>query len=285
MIYIIIINLLIVFLEAKLVIYLTDGPIEKIGPRLYKKELLTNEYKDPIELAYDSATRNLFFMYMDDELLNSGRAYINIITKESKKIKGIKRNKATAIDSETGQIYFGSNDGLYVYDPLTNSAENIGLYNVDVFKIVIRDNQMYIIDGNNHMIYKVFGKKVSKLGNAKTVINFDIDGERNVHFVTMCGVFCALNGNEIVKNKDINIAYNFIIDNNKTYAITDEGILEINCYNGTAYKVADLNFHPRSIIFGDYGDIFYSSDDNIYRLKPITSYVLYNLSRKQRNKT
>ncbi|XP_013134586.1 PREDICTED: ommochrome-binding protein-like [Papilio polytes] len=278
---IIIIQLLIVLIKAKSVVILTDGPIEWIGPRLYKKELLTNIYKDPIELAYDSATRNLFFMHMDPVLLNSGRAYINIITKESKKIEGITRNKATAVDADTGEVYFGSNDGLYIYDPLTNSARNIGLYNVNVLKIVIRDNNMYIIDANNHMLYKVNGKEVRKLGNAKTVINFDIDGNKNVHFLTICGVFCAVKGDEIVKNKDINVAYNFIVDLNKTYAITDDGVQEIDCANGTAHKVADLSFRPRSIIFGDYGDIFYSSDDSIYRLKPITSYVLYNISRKR----
>ncbi|CAK1594873.1 unnamed protein product [Parnassius mnemosyne] len=276
---------LVLNLEAKITILLTDGPIQKIGPRIYKKELLTNEFNDPIELAYDSATRNLFFMYMDDELQNSGRAFVNVITKRSKKIDGISRNKATAVDPETGDVYFGSDDGLYIYDALTNTAKNIGLYNVNVFKVVIRDNQMYLIDANNHMIYKVTnrGTRTVKLGNAKTVIDFEIDNNKNVHFVTMCGLYCAVGGEEIVKNNDLRLAYNFIVDGEKTYAIAEGVLYEIDCANGTASKVADLDFIPRSIIFGDYGDIFYSENDNIYRLRPITSYLVYNLPRRSQH--
>ncbi|XP_068624529.1 ommochrome-binding protein-like [Battus philenor] len=273
----------IVNIESKVVLLLTDGPIQRIGPRIYKKEILTNEYKDPNELAYDSSTRNLFFMYMDDILQNSGRAVVNVVTKETKKIEGISRNKATAVDPDTGDTYFGSDDGLYIYDPLTNTARNIGLYNVNIFKIVIRDNKIYLIDANNHMIYKVHrGNSVIKFGNVKTVIDFEIDGDNNVHFLTMCGLYCAVNSDEIIKNVDVNFATNFIVDGKRTYAITDDGIREIDCRNGTATKVADLSFTPRSIVFGDYGDIYYSENDSIYKLKPITSYRLYNVPKKKR---
>ncbi|XP_047513514.1 ommochrome-binding protein-like [Pieris napi] len=271
--------------EAKLRVYLTDSPIQKIGGRLYKEELLTNRFKDPKELAYDSSTRNLYFMYMDDELQNSGRAYINIITKNANKIKGISRNKATAVDSDTGDVYFGSDNGLYKYDPVTNIASDIGLYNMNIFKIVIRNNEMFIIDANNHMIYKIYdlGLRGVKVGHMKTVMDFDVDYKRNIHFVTMCGVFCAINGGEVVKNTDLNVVYHFLSDEEKTFGVTDDGLYEIDCWNGTANKVATLQFYPRSIIFGDYGDIFYSVDDNIYRLRPINSYLVYNVKKNKNN--
>lgn len=268
--------------EANMRVYLTDSPIQKIGGRLYKEELLTNRFKDPKELAYDSSTRNLFFMYMDDVLQNSGRAYINVITKETNKVNGVSRNKATAVDPDTGDVYFGSENGLYRYDPILNEASNIGLYNMNIFKIVIRNNEMFIIDANNHMIYKIYdlGSRAVKVGHMKTVMDFDVDYKKNIHFVTMCGVFCAINGVEVVKNKDLSVVYHFLSDEEKTFGVSDDGLYEIDCRNGTAKRVATLHFYPRSIIFGDYGDIFYSIEDNIYRLRPINSYLVYNIRRK-----
>ncbi|XP_045781092.1 ommochrome-binding protein-like [Maniola jurtina] len=274
---------LLVCVEARIRVYVTDTPIEKIGSRLYKKELLTDKFNDPKELAYDSATRNLFFMHMDDLIQNSGRAYVNIITKDTMKINGIARNKATAVDAENGEVYFGSDNGLYKYDPLLGDAVNIGLYNMNILKIVIRNNEMYVIDANNHKIYKIFdqGSKAILVGNMKSVLEFDVDYYKNIHYVSMCGVYCALNGDEIVKNKDLTVVYHFISDEYTTFGVTENGLYEIDCFNGTAKHVANLSFFPRSIIFGDYGDIFYSVDNSIFRLKPISSYTVYNVRRKE----
>lgn len=271
--------------NAEIRIYLTDTPIQRIGGRIYKKELLTDKFSSPKELAYDSSSRNLFFMYMDDELQNSGRGYINVVTKQSGKIRGIEKNKATAVDQESGDVYFGSEDGLYKYDALNKEAANIGLYNMNIMKLVVKNNEMYLLDGNDHMIYKVFneGSTAVKIGSVKTVMEFDVDYDRNVHFVTMCGLFCAVKGQEVVKNTDLSVVYNFIIDQGKTFGLNDEGLHEIDCRNGTARKVAELDFLPRSIIFGDYGDIFYSVDDSIYRLRPIQSYQVYKIHRKTKS--
>lgn len=277
--------LLLISVKAEIRIYLTDTPIQRIGGRIYKKELLTDKFSSPKELAYDSSSRNLFFMYMDDELQNSGRGYINVVTKQSGKIRGIEKNKATAVDQESGDVYFGSEDGLYKYDALNKEAENIGLYNMNIMKLVVKNNEMYLLDGNDHMIYKVFneGSTAVKIGSVKTVMEFDVDYDRNVHFVTMCGLFCAVKGQEVVKNTDLSVVYNFIIDQGKTFGLNDEGLHEIDCRNGTARKVAELDFLPRSIIFGDYGDIFYSVDDSIYRLRPIQSYQVYKIHRKTKS--
>ncbi|XP_047037961.1 ommochrome-binding protein-like [Helicoverpa zea] len=273
---------LVMCVDAKLTIYLTDTPITRIGTRIYRKELLTNEYQSPKELAYDSSSRNLFFMYMDDVAQNSRRAYVNVVTKQTDKIEGIQRNKATAVDSESGDVYFGSDDGLYKYDPLINVATNIGLYNMNIFKIVIRNNEMYLIDANDHMLYKIFneGQTAVRVGNLKTVMEFDVDNEKNIHIVTMCGVFCAYNSQEVVKNKDLRVVYNFFVEGDTTFGLSDDGIHEINCFNGTARRVASIDFIPTSMIFGDYGDIFYSIDNDIYRLRPINSYHIYNIRSK-----
>ncbi|XP_022828818.1 uncharacterized protein LOC111358131 [Spodoptera litura] len=268
--------------DAKMTIFLTDTPIEKIGTRIYRKELLTNAFQSPKELAYDSSSRNLFFMYMDDVAQNSRRAFVNVVTKQAMKIEGITRNKATAVDPDTSEVYFGSDDGLYKYDPIYNVATNIGLYNMNVFKIVIRNNEMYLIDANDHMIYKIFnrGQTAVKFGNMKTVMEFEVDNQKNVHIVTMCGVFCAYNSQEVIKNKDLRVVYHFFVEGEKTFGLSDDGIHEINCFNGTARKVANMNFFPSSMIFGDYGDIYYSIEDNIYRLRPINSYHIYNVRTK-----
>ncbi|XP_039761759.1 ommochrome-binding protein-like [Pararge aegeria] len=273
---------LLVCVEAGVRIYVTDTPTEKIGSRLYKKELLTNKFVDPKELSYDSSSRNLYFMHMDDVIQNSGRAFVNIITKEATKINGIARNKATAVDQDTGDVYFGSDNGLYKYNPLLIEAFNIGLYNMNILKIVIRNNEMYVIDANSHKIYKIFhqGSKAIRVGNMKAVLEFDVDYHKNIHYVSMCGVYCAINGDEIVKNKDLSAVYHFISDEYVTFGVTEDGLYEIDCFNGTAKHVANLSFFPRSIIFGDYGDIFYSVENSIYRLKPISSYTVYNIRRK-----
>lgn len=268
--------------HAKLRIFVTDTPIQQIGTRMYKQILLTDKFQSPKELTYDSSSRNLFFMYMDDDLQNSGRAVINIVTKKATKIKGIVRNKAIAVDSDTSDVYFGSDDGLYKYDPLNNIANNIGLYNMNIMKLVVRNNDMYLLDANNHMIYKVFneGRIAVKAGNLHTVMEFEVDNLRNVHIVTMCGVYCALRGQEVVKNNDLKVVYNFIVDGPDTFGIAEDGIYHMNCENGTARKLASLDFYPNSMTFGDYGDIFYSNDDSIYKLTPIKSFLLYNLRRK-----
>lgn len=166
-------------INGRVTIYLTDMPIEKIGSRLYKRELLTDQFQSPKELTYDSSSRNLFFMYMDDVIQNSGRAYINVVTKRAMKIDGIERNKAVAVDPDTSDIYFGSDDGLYKYDPVANKAHNIGLYNVNIMKIVVRNNEIYVLDANNHGIYKVFnaGKTTVRVGDMKTVMEFDVDDQ------------------------------------------------------------------------------------------------------------
>ncbi|XP_073965785.1 uncharacterized protein [Choristoneura fumiferana] len=273
--------LCLVCIEAKLTIFVSDDPVQQIGSRFYKKILLTNKYQDPKELSYDSASRNLFFSHMDDDLQNSGRAYVNVITKNTKKIDGISRNKATAVDADTSDVFFGSEDGLYEYNAVSNSATLIGLYNVNILKLVIRNNEMYLIDANNHMIYKVKNhSKTVKVGEWKTVMEFEVDYKRNIHFVNMCGLFCVPEGSDVaVKNTALPLVYHFISDEQKTFGVTLDGIYEIDCNNGTAVKVANIDFYLRSITFGDYGDIYYSTDDSIYRLKPINSYVLYNIKK------
>ncbi|CAH0718377.1 unnamed protein product, partial [Brenthis ino] len=278
---IIILATIMINVEAKFTIYVTDTPIQKIGSRLYKQELLTNKFKDVKELAYDSEGKNLYFMYMDDILQNSGRATINTITKKTNKIEGIEKNKATAVDPDTGEVYFGSEDGLYKYNPISQRAEYIGLYNMNIFKIIIRNNAMYVIDANDHMIYKIYdrGTRAVKQEIATSVLEFDVDYKKNIHFVTMCGVYCAIKNEGVVKNKDLNVVYQFLLDEYKTFGVTENGLYEIDCYNGTAKHVASLDFVPRSIIFGDYGDIFYSTEDNIYKLKPINSYYLYKIRK------
>lgn len=269
-------------IHAKIRILVTDTPLQQIGSRVYKNILLTDKFQGPKELTYDSSSRNLFFMYMDDEIQNSGRAFVNVITREAKKIKGIARNKAVAIDTETSDVYFGSDDGLYKYDPLTNEANNIGLYNMNIMKLVVRNNDMFLLDANNHMIYKVFneGRTAVKAANLKTVMQFEVDNLRNIHIVTMCGVFCALRGQEVIKNTDLKVAFHFIVDGPDTFAIAEDGIFHMNCENGTARKLSELDFFPNSITFGDYGDIFYSVDDRIFKLIPIKSFLLYNLRKK-----
>lgn len=270
---------IILSVEAKLQGYSTEGPVKKIGSRYYKRELLTNEYEDPKELAYDSSSRHLYFMYMDEKIQNSGRAYVNAITKQSRKIPGIQKNKATAVDSESGDVYFGSEDGLYKYDPIENVAINIGLYNMNILQLVVKENVIYFIDANDHNLYKVFndGSTAVKLGSMGNLIIFDIDNERNVFYVSLCGLYCAVRGQEIVKNNDLSSVDHFITDDRKTFGIKDSSVYELNCLNGTAVKIADLDFVPRSITYGDYGDIYYSVNNDIYRLNPISSYVVYIL--------
>lgn len=265
--------------ETKLQGYTADGPVLKIGSRYYKKELLTNEYEGPKELAYDSSSRQLYFMYMDENIQNSGRAYINVITKMSRKIPGIQKNKATAVDIDSGDVYFGSEDGLYKYDAIENVAVNIGLYNMNILQLVIRDNTLYFIDANDHNLYKIYndGTRAVKVGNMGNLIIFNIDHDKNVHFMSLCGLYCAVGGQEIVKNHDLPLVYHFIVEGSKTYGITEKSVYELNCINGTAVKITDLDFFPRSFTYGDYGDIYYSVDNDIYRLKPIHSYVVYIL--------
>lgn len=265
--------------KAKLKYYTTQGPVEKIGSRFYKKELLTSKYQAPKELAYDSSSRQLYFMYMDDEIQNSGRAYVNVITKRSSKISGIEKNKATAVDTLSGDVYFGSEDGLYKYDAIENTAVNIGLYNMNILQLAIRDNTIYFIDGNDHNMYKVLndGATAVKVGNIGNLIIIDVDSERNVHFVSLCGLYCAVGGQEIVKNKDLSFVDHFIVDDSNTYGISENIVYKLNCLHGTATKIANMEFVPRSITYGDYGDIYYSLSNDIYRLKPIQSYVVYIL--------
>lgn len=270
---------IILSVEAKLQVYSTEGPVHKIGSRYYKKELLTNEYDEPKELAYDSSSRHLYFMYMDEKIQNSGRAYVNVITKISRKIPGIQKNKATAVDTESGDVYFGSEDGLYKHEPLENVAINIGLYNMNILQLVIRDNTLYFIDANDHNLYKVFnaGARAVKVGNIGNLISFNVDNEKNVHFVSLCGLYCAVRGQEIVKNNNLSSVDHFIVQGSKTYGITENSVYELNCVSGNAVKIADLDFFPRSITYGDYGYIYYSENNDIYRLKPIHSYVVYML--------
>lgn len=271
-----------VFANEKIKIFITDHPIIQFGGKMYKKELITDKFYSPNELDYDKFSRNLFFTYMDENIQNSGRAIINVVTKKTHKIKGIQNNKAVAVDPDTGEVYFGNERGLYKYDRNKHEATNIALFNVNVYKLVIRHNEMYLIDANNHMLYKVFdeGNIIVKVGDWKTIMNFEIDNDKNIHFVNMCGVFCAVKGHEAVNNKDISVAYHFIINDNEVLAVTDDGIYEVNCVNGTAIRTGSISFIPHSITTGDNGEMFYSLDDGIFRLKPINSYFIYNIRRK-----
>lgn len=268
--------------QAKTKIFITDSPVTEFAGRVYKKEFLTYDYSDPKELSYDPRTRNLYFMYMDDEIQNSGRAFINVETKESMKIKGIKYNKATTVDRETGDIYFGSENGLFKYNAEANEAVHLGLYNVNILQLVARDGNIYLIDANNHMLYKVFhnGTAAIKMGNWKTVMEFNVDYENNVHFVTMCGVFCAVNGHVTVKNKDLDVVYHFMVTRDVTLAVTGDAIYKVHCKNGTAEKIGKMDFLPRSIVLGDDGEIFYAIDNSIFKLKPINHYYVYNIHRR-----
>lgn len=269
------------YAHAKTKIFVTDAPIVQIAGRVYKKELLTDAYNDPKELSYDPNTRNLYFMYMDDEIQNSGRAYVNVEDGESRKIDGIKFNKATTVDKDSGEVFFGSENGLYVYDPEVNEARHIGLYNINISKLVARNNELYLLDANNHMLYKVLEKGVVavKLGDWKTVMEFDVDYEGNIYFVSMCGLFCAYKGHETIKNKDLSVVYNFMVTKDYTLGMTENGIYKLDCKNGTAEKLGSINFVPRSFALGENGDMFYSINNDIFKLKPIIHYYIYNLHK------
>lgn len=281
-------QLLLVFIltssiKARVSIVITDYPLVQFLGRIYKKHLLTDQYNNPKELHYDAKSQNLYFMYMDDRIQNSGRAFVNVVTKESQKIKGIVNNKAVAVNTVTGAAYFGSENGLYKYDPEQNEAKNVALYNINITKLVIKNNVTYLLDANNHKLYKVFedGLVAIKIADWKGVIDFQVDNDDNIYFVTVCGVFCALKGHETIRNDELKNVNHFVIDGDRTLAFTDDNVYEVNCKDGSAEKIANLDFFPSSLLMDDDGDIFYSEDDNIFHLKPLIKYVVYNIRQRR----
>ncbi|GBP39020.1 Ommochrome-binding protein [Eumeta japonica] len=266
-------------------IFVADDYVVRIGSRLYRRELLTSLYSGAKELAYDPLSRRLYFMHMDPLIQNSGRAFVNIDTMTHGKIDGIRYNKATAVDERTGDVYFGSENGLYKYDSGSNTAVDIGLYNINILKLVIRNGEMYLIDADDHMLYRVMDNAtaVTKVGEWKTVMQFDVDNGKNCHFVNMSGVFCARNRYEVNKI-DIDTVHHYIVEKDYALAINWDTIYKIDCDNGTAERIGQLYFAPSSIVLGNDGDIMYSIDDEIYLLRPMTHYYLYVIRRRSINK-
>ncbi|GBP90212.1 hypothetical protein EVAR_49736_1 [Eumeta japonica] len=132
--------------------------------------IIVHEVRKSIFVADDYVVRigsRLYRGAVDLPLLR--RQGTNTTRSRGCKIDGIRYNKATAVDERTGDVYFGSENGLYKYDSGSNTAVDIGLYNINILKLVIRNGEMYLIDADDHMLYRVMDNAtaVTKVGSGR----------------------------------------------------------------------------------------------------------------------
>ncbi|XP_023953315.2 uncharacterized protein LOC112057055 [Bicyclus anynana] len=253
----------------------------KIGGEYYKRQLIATIDGYPTGIVIDSKTDNIFFMLHKRNytkgiyLLKHGALGIKELPISDEII-----GQCVAIDAASNTIYVGTNQGLMTYDYSTTgiSAERpIGDDDIRSIFIDKTDNQMYIITGGNHEIFKFVNNSaaVKRYEKIPKAYSFILDRKGNAFYEYVDGrlYFFSTDFYEPVQYKGFTRELKFILRLNhrdeavvavkgSLFRLSTKSILPVKI-GQLAFKITGMAFDKNNVIIGTKG--------KIYRFKPIDS--------------
>ncbi|XP_059054482.1 ommochrome-binding protein-like isoform X2 [Achroia grisella] len=202
---------------------------------LYEKEILKADLIRPSLLTVDRNTNMLYFSFLSDDEneCNYKSAKIDLNTKQFTITDVIKEGYAHAIDQKTGQVYVGSDDGIYKYDPITKNTELIGAKGCNILSIYYKDLLYFTKLDKLRFLHTITDGETSRYDELQDleVENFLIDNEDVMFFVNENGLYSQKKG---TCNATL---YEGIPDcTPESLAIDMNGVVHV-CYRESIFKV------------------------------------------------
>ncbi|CAH0718391.1 unnamed protein product, partial [Brenthis ino] len=246
----------------------------KIGTDFYKRQLIATIDGYPTGLAVDPRTEHIFFILHKKNytkglhLLKHGSLGVKEITLSDDIV-------AQCVGIDRDNIYFGTNQGLIVYD--YNHVTERAIGDDDVKSIFIdKNNEMLISIGTNREIFKFVNGSaaVKRFDKIPKAYNFVLDTKGNVFYEYMDGKLYFLSNDlfEPVQYKGFSRELKYVLKLNNNdeaivavkgslYKLTTESILPI--------KIGHLGFRITGMEFDARNNIIVGTKGKIYRYKPL----------------
>ncbi|XP_023936719.2 ommochrome-binding protein-like [Bicyclus anynana] len=248
--------------------------VVKVGNKLYKKHVVLADVNIPFKFSIDRNSNKLFFCMNADEF--SDQSFQNVIldlnTESVNIVPNIRNGFASAVDQNTGSVYLGGSDGIYLYNYQTHDVEKPPIVQgVDVFDMYFKDN-LYFVDTTNldlHVLknnQKTIVSSVEEYGIHHCVI----DGSDNLILVNPAGVYLmakeAKSPTRFCNNIE-NIRGITTDIHGQPFLIAQHGIYAIDCKNNQVTMVLPLE-NGYALAFDKDNNIIFSDGRSVVKLIP-----------------
>lgn len=245
-----------------------------IGNEFYKRQLIATIDGYPTGLAVDPRTEHIFFILHKKNYTKG----LHLIKHGSLGVQDIPLSDdiiGQCIGIDRSNIYFGTNQGLIVYDYSQVTERPIG--DDDVRSIFIdKSNAMYITVGSNRDIYKFVNGSaaVKRFDKIPKAYNFVLDSKGNVFYEYIDGKLYFLSTDlfEPVQYKGFSreLKYVLKLNNNDEAIVAVKGSLfKLTTESILPIKIGHLGFKITGMEFDSRNNIIIGTKGKIYRYKPL----------------
>ncbi|XP_061723299.1 ommochrome-binding protein-like [Cydia pomonella] len=140
----------------------------------YTKEVLllwNRSGMKPCCLNVHKYTNTLFFCFSRPQNFDSQVAFLNMDTKETETITGIKKGCANTVDQENDIVYLGGSKGIYKYNMETKKPEFYAEKDVHIKSLFYKERLYYI----RHPDKKVFIEHEGQFAHISEFMDLKID--------------------------------------------------------------------------------------------------------------
>lgn len=247
----------------------------KNSPTVHERETLKTGVAQPFMLAVDHSSNTLYFSYTIGPLAKHSTisAKIDLETKEFKNISSVPNGFAQAVDNTNNIIYIGGDNGIYKYDPATDTADLYAANNSNIWLLHFHGDLYYAAAHPEEIVHVVKNGesfKVKGLDHMK-IDMFAIDKDDDLFYSNETGLYGQRKG---AKDADLYKLY----DDASTRGLTTDkngvvhscmvdGIYVVNKDAKRLDKIIEMN-DIFGIAFDRDNNLIYSDENNVYLLKP-----------------
>lgn len=250
----------------------------KIGNNFFKRQLIATIDGHPTGMTIDPRTEHMFFILHKKNYTKG----IHLLKHGSLKIEPLPIadeliGQCIAVDVPNNVIYIGTNRGLVTYDYSTTEItgnERIGDNDVRNIFIDKTDNEIYIITGSNHEIFKFTNNsaEVERYETIPKANSFIQDAKKDVFYEYVDGrlYFFSIYYFEPIQYKGFTRSLKYVLQLNNH----DEVILAVK---GSLYKlttkhilpdkIGQLGFKITAIAFDSKNNMVVGTKGKIFRYK------------------
>lgn len=264
-----VVAILFAFTEAGVIV--GDTNCVSIRDINYEKEILKSNLESPYQLAIDHDTNTLFFSYTarNEEMFKT--AYLSLKTGEYGIVSGIHEGFANAVNSKSGIVYMGGEDGIYQFNYDTKIATNLHIItqNANVWQMFYKDGLYFTTYPEEKAYLYKNGEmvEVPEVQNIKVMI-IAVNNDNNIVYHNSSGLYMnnKAKGNSILLNSAVVNGITADIEGN-LYFSNSSGIYYLNDKTKEVEELAKID-NIYGVAIESNGNIIYASEDSIIRLKP-----------------
>lgn len=242
-----------------------------------KRQILLADANIPYKFSLDRKHNRLFFCINAEELTDQSfqSVVLELDTKASYVIPGLRNGFASTVDQATGTTYLGGSQGIYRFNPSKRDVEKQPyLDGVDVFDMYYK-NDLYYVDTANQNLFVYRNNKKIAVPEVKEYLihHFIIDESDDIFFVNASNLFLLRKGAKaptLFNNRSLNCR-GITTDNYGTpHLMLEDGIYSVDKKHSQLTKILAIN-NGYGVAFDRHNDIIYSDDRSIIKLNPFPS--------------